>query len=76
MEEKTAPNLTLRTDREHPILLMSSGEEMVRFDPDGKIYIRGEEVDSNRRVYEAFLSWMSGCICTDCAKKVGSILEE
>ena len=33
--------------------------EVLRFDPDGKVFIRGEQVDSNHIVYEIFREWLT-----------------
>lgn len=37
---------------------MADGKEWMRFDPDGKIFVRGTEVDSDRTVYENFREWL------------------
>ena len=52
-----------------PIRQGSSGEghlsllvgcrELLRFEANGDIYVRGEKVDSNRKVYEEFREWLS-----------------
>jgi len=33
-------------------------EEVIRIQPDGEIYIRGEKVDDNQRVYAAMLGFL------------------
>lgn len=33
-------------------------KEMMRFEPDGRIFVRGEQVDDNKAVYEEFLRWL------------------
>lgn len=33
-------------------------DEVLRFDPDGNIYVRGELVDSNKEVYDAMVSFL------------------
>lgn len=35
-------------------------EEVIRCEEGGKIFIRGEEVDDNKAVYQAFRGWMEG----------------
>ena len=34
------------------------GKEVLRFDPDGKVFVRGAFVDDNRLVYLAFMCWL------------------
>jgi hypothetical protein len=36
----------------------SKGIEMMKFCPDGKVYVRGEQVDDNQEIYKTFLTWM------------------
>ena len=38
--------------------LLADGREMMRFDHDGKVYVRGEEVDDNREIYRHFRRWL------------------
>jgi len=33
-------------------------DEVLRFDPNGNIYVRGELVDSNKEVYDAMISFL------------------
>lgn len=33
-------------------------DEVIRFDPDGKVYVRGELVDDNHKVYEAMIDFL------------------
>lgn len=41
------------------IIFTADGNEMMRFESDGKVYIRGELVDDNLEVYKAFAEWFS-----------------
>ncbi len=34
-------------------------EEVIRMEPNGLIFIRGEQVDDNQKVYSAMLSFLS-----------------
>ena len=38
--------------------LLADGREMMRFDDDGKVYVRGEQVDDNQGIYMHFRRWM------------------
>lgn len=40
------------------IFQLNSGQEMIRLDADGKIYVRGNEVDDDPLVYIAFRDWL------------------
>lgn len=40
------------------IFLQADEKEMLRLGPDGKCYVRGEEVASNKAVFEAFVAWL------------------
>jgi hypothetical protein len=55
-------NITLTPGDGQPqgsiILFLADGREMMRFDPDGKIYVRGEQVDDNLAVYLHFGRWL------------------
>lgn len=44
------------------ILKLNSGQEMIRFDPDGKVYVRGNEVDDDPLIYLAFREWVKRCV--------------
>ncbi len=35
--------------------------ECMRFTPDGKVYVRGELVEENKEVLEAFKGWLRSC---------------
>ena len=45
-------------DEQASIVFTVDNEEVIRFDPNGKAYIRGELVDDNYRIYEAMLSFL------------------
>jgi len=32
-------------------------EEILRFEPQGRVFVRGQQVDDNREIYAAFLHW-------------------
>ena len=45
------------------IFLLADGREMMRFDDDGKVYVRGEQVDDNQDIYMHFRRWLQlACI--------------
>ncbi len=42
---------------------LADGREMMRFDDDGKVYVRGEQVDDNQGIYMHFRRWLQiACI--------------
>ncbi|KKM14367.1 hypothetical protein LCGC14_1706830 [marine sediment metagenome] len=42
---------------------LADGREMMRFDDDGKVYVRGESVDDNQGIYMHFRRWLElACI--------------
>ncbi len=41
-------------------LVLSIGDvEVLSFHADGKVFVRGEQVDSNPEVYKVFVEWMA-----------------
>jgi hypothetical protein len=42
------------------ISFICGSEEFMRFEPGGIIYIRGERVDDNHKVYAAMLKFLKG----------------
>lgn len=45
------------------VFLLADGHEMMRFDHDGKVYVRGEQVDDNQGIYMHFRRWLQlACI--------------
>ncbi len=45
------------------IFKLADAREMIRFDHDGKVYVRGELVDDNQGIYMHFRRWMQlACI--------------
>ncbi len=36
----------------------NTGEEILRFEPDGRFIYRGTLVETDRELYEAFVSWL------------------
>lgn len=56
-------NITVSAGKGTPggsiIFEQANGEEAMRFDGDGKVFIRGEQVDDNIEVYAAFRYWLS-----------------
>jgi len=40
------------------VLMLADEREMIRFDHDGKVYVRGEQVDDNQGIYMHFRRWM------------------
>jgi hypothetical protein len=51
-----APN---REGVEGRLVLCVGGKEAMVFCPSGEVFVRGEKVDSNRAVYDAFRAWLS-----------------
>jgi hypothetical protein len=45
--------------KEGNLIFAVGNEEVMRFEPGGKVVIRGEQVDDNREVYAALRRWMS-----------------
>lgn len=41
------------------IFQLANGSEVMRFEPDGRCFVRGELVDNNVEVYKAFRSWLA-----------------
>ena len=39
----------------------SEANEVLRFNEDGKVFVRGELVDDNKAIYEAFKEWLEKC---------------
>jgi hypothetical protein len=57
-----APPITFskgHDEAEVSIILAVGGHEVMAFRPSGEIFVRGEKVDSNRQVYEAFREWLA-----------------
>ena len=42
------------------ISFVCGAEEVMRFEPNGVIYIRGERVNNNHKVYEAMVEFLKG----------------
>ncbi len=40
------------------IFNLADEREMLRFDDNGKVYVRGEEVDDNQGIYMHFRRWL------------------
>ena len=40
------------------VFLLADGREMMRFDDDGKVYVRGDQVDDNKGIYMHFRRWL------------------
>lgn len=36
----------------------ANGNEFIRVDPSGAVYVRGELVDTNREIYEGWSAWL------------------
>ena len=59
-----------------PLIFMTCGEEILRLDPEGRIFVRGKQVDDNDKVYAAFRQWLASCSCVDCGRSVLPKLDE
>ena len=46
------------------IFRLGDTTEVMRFNGDGTVFVRGEQVDSNREVYMAFRWWLSNAKMT------------
>jgi len=53
------PTAMAHASHEGCITLLTESEEVMRFDPGGRITIRGEVVDDNAAVYRAFREWLA-----------------
>jgi len=55
-------NVTLSPGNGKPsgsiVFQLADGREMIRFDDDGKVYVRGEQVDDNQGIYFHFRRWL------------------
>lgn len=40
------------------ILALANGTEQLRFDPDGKVFVRGEVVAYRQDIFDAFVLWL------------------
>lgn len=40
------------------IFRLADRREMIRFDHDGKVYVRGEQVDDNHEIYRHLRRWL------------------
>jgi len=47
------------TQVDGPIRFVVADVEMMRLDPDGKIYIRGEHTGVNLEAYNTFVEWLA-----------------
>ena len=58
----TGGNLAIMSDDGVPpgsiVLSVGDGSEVLRFEHDGKAYVRGELVDENREIYMHFRRWL------------------
>jgi hypothetical protein len=43
------------------ILSTAGPREVLRFEANGDVYVRGEKVDSNKEIYEAFKAFLVQC---------------
>ena len=41
------------------IFSLANGTEVIRFDPDGKCFVRGEQVDDNVMIYREVVRWFA-----------------
>lgn len=60
MNQSAEPLLTISGCLESPTFLSFkyNGQEVLRFDKDGSVYIRGEKVDTNQEIYSALKDWI------------------
>lgn len=52
------PGQKLRPTDGELIFSLASGKEMLRFDPNGDCFVRGEKVESNKAIWIAFHVWL------------------
>lgn len=45
-------------------------KEVLRFEPSGKMFIYGEQIDDNQKVYKAFVAWMTQQRCVSCHSQI------
>lgn len=41
------------------IFRLANGQEVLRFDPDGSVYVRGKSAGTDQDVYESFREWLA-----------------
>ena len=56
------------------IFHLANGAECLRFEPDGKVFVRGEQVDDNMAIYKQFKLWLE--LFHESASKVVSIIDQ
>lgn len=44
------------------VFALPGGQEQLRFDPDGAVWVRGERVTYRKDIYEGFLAWLSTAV--------------
>lgn len=49
----------------HLVFMGVGAEEYVRFEPGGKVYVRGELVDDNKEIYEQIKRWLASTSASD-----------
>ena len=47
--------------------------EYLRFQPDGKVFVRGELVDDNQKIYESFKAWLDRVLDYDPKTKTVNV---
>jgi len=55
---KASPSVPIAQDGSI-VFRMADGVEVLRFDPDGKVFVRGHHVDSNELIYAEFRHWLT-----------------
>jgi uncharacterized protein with PIN domain len=60
------PGIDHAVSQEGSFVFMTKSREVLRLDPDGRVFVRGEEVGDNVEVYRAFTRWLTDCRCMEC----------
>jgi len=53
------PFVEYERDGRDGVSLVVGTDEMIRFDTNGEVYVRGQLVDDNKEVYQAFKDWLA-----------------
>lgn len=48
----------ISTEAAGSLMFNVGGESVLKFQPDGKVFVRGEEVDDNKVIYAQLCEWL------------------
>ncbi len=58
------------------VFILADEREMIRFDDNGKVFVRGEQVDDNKDIYMHFRRWLQLACITPPDKANGGSHDE